>query len=140
MLKIQDYGIPLFTQNFFCLPTISHEQLSPKFINHTIFRNNSILSSLCTERNFTNCDKIFAVISRKDKKIDISDIFNTITMEVNMINRQLTPFFSCIPSALSIGMFHFKACKIQFHKVLSFIKFLSIKYTFTCQRRHFQAC
>ena len=46
-LKIQDFGIPLFTQKFFCLPTISHEQLSPKPINHTIFCNNSI-SSLCT--------------------------------------------------------------------------------------------
>ena len=40
-LKIQDFGISLFTQKFFCLHTISHEQLSPKPINHTIFCNNS---------------------------------------------------------------------------------------------------
>ena len=46
--KMQEFGIPLFTQKLFCLPTISHEQLSPKPINHTIFCNNSILSSLCT--------------------------------------------------------------------------------------------
>ena len=47
-LKTQDFGIPLFTQKSFCLSTISQKQLSPKPINHTIFCNNSILSSLCT--------------------------------------------------------------------------------------------
>ena len=46
-LKMQDFGIPLLTQKFFCLPTISHEQLNPKPIKHTIFCNNSI-SSLFT--------------------------------------------------------------------------------------------
>ena len=35
----------------------------------------------------------------------------------NIATRQMTPFFSYIPSALSIGMFHFKAWKIQFHGV-----------------------
>ena len=47
-LKIKNFGILLFTQKCFCLPTISHKQLSPKPINHTVFCNNSILSSLCT--------------------------------------------------------------------------------------------
>ena len=65
-LKMQYFGIPLFTEKFFCFPTISHEQLSPKPINHTIFCNNSI-SSLCTQMYFPNCDKLFAVISRKIK-------------------------------------------------------------------------
>ena len=77
---------------FWCLPTISHEQLSPKPTNHTIFCNNSV-SSLY----FPNCDKLFAVISRKCKKIATSDILKTITMGVNMITRQTTPFFSYIP-------------------------------------------
>ena len=30
-LKIQDFGIPLFTQKFFYLPTISQEQLTIPF-------------------------------------------------------------------------------------------------------------
>ena len=116
-LKIQDFGIPLFTQKFFCLPTMSDEQLNSKPINHTIFCNNWILSSLCTYIYFPNCDKLFAIISRKYEKIAISDILKTITMEVNMITRQMTLFSSYILYALSIGMFHFKACKIQFHGV-----------------------
>ena len=32
-------------------------------------------------------------------------------MEVNMITRQMIPFFSYILYTLSIGMFHFKAWK-----------------------------
>ena len=52
-LKIQDFTIPLLTQHFFFffwifLPTISHEQLSPKPINHTIFCKNAISSSRFT--------------------------------------------------------------------------------------------
>ena len=42
-LKIQGFRIPLLTQQFFkYLSTISHKQLSPKPINHTIFYKNSI--------------------------------------------------------------------------------------------------
>ena len=66
-LKMQDFGIPLFTQKFFCLRTISHEQLSPKPINHIVFYKNSI-SSQCTYIYFPNGDTLFAVISRKLKK------------------------------------------------------------------------
>ena len=43
-----------------------------------------------------NCDKIFAVISRKYKKLAISDILRTITMGVNMITRHKTPLFLSI--------------------------------------------
>ena len=104
-LKIQDFGIPLFTQKFFCcLPTISHEQFSPKPINHTIFCNNSKLSSLCTFNIFPKLWQTFCCYQQK--------IQNN---SWNIITRQMTPFFSYIPSALSIGMFHFEACKIQFH-------------------------
>ena len=96
-LKIQNFSIPLFTQKFFWyLSTKSHEQLSPKPNNHTIFCNNSIASSICTYIYCPNCDKLFAVISRKYKKLAISDILKNITMVVNMITRQMTPFFSSI--------------------------------------------
>ena len=47
-LKLKDFGITLFTHKFFYLSTISHEQLSPKPINHTIFCNKPIISSVCT--------------------------------------------------------------------------------------------
>ena len=43
-LKTQHFGISLLTQKFLCLPTISHKQLSPKPINHTIFCNKSVSS------------------------------------------------------------------------------------------------
>ena len=72
-LKIQDFNSALLTQNFFIflliflifLPTISHEQLRPKSIKHTIFFQNSIRSSTCTQRYCPNCDQIFVVIRRK---------------------------------------------------------------------------
>ena len=92
--KIQDFGIPLFTQKFLYLSTIFHEQLSPKFVNYTIFCNNSIISSMCTWVYCPNCDKLFSVISRKYKILAISDILKTITMGVNMRTRQMTPFYS----------------------------------------------
>ena len=48
-LEIQDVGITLFTQKcFWYLSTISHKQLSPKPIKHTIFCKNSIISAMCT--------------------------------------------------------------------------------------------
>ena len=46
---------------------------------------------------FPNSDKPFAVTSRKYKKNRISDILKTAGMEVNMITRQMTPFFSYTP-------------------------------------------
>ena len=54
-LKIQDFACPLLNQHFFnfffiliFLPTISHEQLRPRPIKHTIFCKNSMRSSTCT--------------------------------------------------------------------------------------------
>ena len=112
-LKRQDFGIPLFTQTFFCLPTIPHEQLSPKSINHIIFCNNSISSS-CTKIYFPNYDKLFAVISRKYKKnTGISDILKNTGMGVNMITRQITHKSLILLKLYPFACF--KACKIQFH-------------------------
>ena len=52
-LKIQDFFSHLLTQHFLLfffifLPTISHEQLRPKPIKHTIYCKNSMRSSRCT--------------------------------------------------------------------------------------------
>ena len=47
-LKIQDFGITGYQHFFWYLFTISHKQLSPKPINHTILCKNSIISSMCT--------------------------------------------------------------------------------------------
>ena len=47
-LKIQDFGITGYQHFFKYLFTISHKQLSPKPINHTILCKNSIISSMCT--------------------------------------------------------------------------------------------
>ena len=54
-LKIQDFTSPLLNQHFFFiylflifLPIISHEELRPKPIKHTIFCKNSMRSSTCT--------------------------------------------------------------------------------------------
>ena len=42
-------------------------------------------------------------------KLAISD-----TLEVNMITRQITPFFLSTFCVLSFGLFHFKTFKIRF--------------------------
>ena len=50
-LKIQNFTSTLLTQHFFFfifLPTISHEQLRPKPVKHTIFCKNLMRSSTCT--------------------------------------------------------------------------------------------
>ena len=47
-------------------------------------------------------------------KLAFSDILKAITLEVNMITRQITPFLSSTLLALAIGFFHFKTFKIQF--------------------------
>ena len=48
-----------------------------------------------------------SLISRKYKKLAIFDISETITLRVNIIHRQMTPFFSPNLWALSVGIFHF---------------------------------
>ena len=49
---------------------------------------------------------IFAVMSRKYKKLAIFDILMTVTLGVN-ITRRLAPFFSSTLLALSVNIFHF---------------------------------
>ena len=83
-LKMQDFSIPLFSQKFFCLPTISHQQLSPTPINRTIFCDNSNKKRKPRKK-------------AKTTTTAFSDILKTIGMGVNMITRQMTPFFSYIP-------------------------------------------
>ena len=52
---------------------------------------------------------LFAVISsRKYKKCVNCEILITITPEVNMVSRQMTPFLSTILWALFVGIFHFR--------------------------------
>ena len=50
----------------------------------------------------------FAFIIRKCKKWAIFDILITIILRVNMITRQMSPFFSSNLWALSVGIFHFR--------------------------------
>ena len=79
----------------------------------------------------------------KIKKWAIFDILMTVTLEVNMITRQMTPFLSSTFWALSVGIFHFcisrpsKFTSMEFH---SCIMFLFVKCTFRCQIWHFQVC
>ena len=69
LLEMQDFGIPLFTQKFLCLPAISHEQISPKPINRTIFCNNSTQYLLfvlkCIFQTVTNFLLLSAVYTKK---------------------------------------------------------------------------
>ena len=44
----------------------------------------------------------------------ISDILKAITLEVNMITRQINPFFSSTLLALSFVLFHVKTYQIPF--------------------------
>ena len=91
-LKIQDVLL-LTTHNVSTHNiTISHERLSSKPINHTIFCKNSIRSFMCILHKLY---QIFCCYQEKIQKMAIFDILETITPGVNMIIRQITPFFSC---------------------------------------------
>ena len=91
-LKIQDVLL-LTTHNISTHNiTISHERLSSKPINHTIFCKNSIRSFICILHKLY---QIFCCYQEKIQKMAIFDILKTITPGVNMITRQITPFFSC---------------------------------------------
>ena len=60
----------------------------------------------------------------------------TITLQVNKIARQMTPFPITL-QALSVGIFHFcisRPSKFSSIRFPLFIMFWSVKYTFTCQR------
>ena len=64
-----------------------------------------------------NCDWFFAAISRKYNKRDIFDILMIITLEANMITREITPFFMYSLSSIRwyISFLHFQNFKTQFH-------------------------
>ena len=66
-------------------------------------------------------------------------IFVSNDYEITMVTRQMTPFFSSAPRALSVGIFHFcisRPSKFSFVESPSCIMFWSIKYIFTCKRWH----
>ena len=70
-------------------------------------------------------------------------ILMTLTPGVNMITRQFTPFLSCTLWALSVDVFNFWISRTSKFNSMGFriyIRFWSVKYTFLCQRLHFQAC
>ena len=62
---------------------------------------------------------IFHCHQQKIQKKSIFDILMTITLAVNMITRQMTPFFSPTLWALSVGIFHFDI-SFQFYGVSYF--------------------
>ena len=64
---------------------------------------------------FTFC--IFCWWQQKNnhKKRAIFDVLMTLTLNINMITRWITSFFSSTFWALSIVVFHFKTFKIQFY-------------------------
>ena len=88
---------------FIFLPTIPQERLSSKLINHKIFCKSSIRSFMCI---LSKLWQFFCCYQQK-KNNPFFNILKTITLGVNMITRQMTPFFSCTLWALSAGIFHF---------------------------------
>ena len=78
--------------------------LTPKPINHFLKKFKQIFQ---VHLNIAQSVTIFfAVTSRICKKWSISDIFMTITLGVNRIIRQMTPFFSSTFWAKSVAQFH----------------------------------
>ena len=76
------------------------------------------------------------------QKLRYFDILMTITPRVDMITRQKTLFFSSNFSPLSDSIFHFcisRPSKFSSMGSPLWNMFWSVKYTFTYQRRHFQA-
>ena len=103
-------------------------------------KRNSIRSFRCTYIFCSNCDWFFTVISRKYTKRAIFDILMNKTPEVNMIARQMTPFFSSTLWALSAGIFHFCISgPSKFNSMGYLIRTMlwSAKHIFTCQEWHF---
>ena len=85
-LKIQDFGIPFFTQKFFCLPTMSHKQYLTISL-YAVTQNHP-----CVLKYISQTVTNFLLLSAENTKK-----LKTISMGVNMITRQMTPFFSYIP-------------------------------------------
>ena len=57
-----------------------------------------------------------------------------------MITRQMTPFFLSTFYTLCVGIFHFCILRPLELNFLLCIMFWFVKYTFTWERRQFQAC
>ena len=107
-LKIQGFGIFLLPSSSFYISTLNISRtVTSKPHNHTFFWKNLIRSFMCSKIFCLNCDWCFAVISRKYKKWAIFDIFVTVTLTVNMIDRQMIPAFSSTLWAISVGIFYF---------------------------------
>ena len=115
---------------------------TPKPINHTIFmkelnkifqRHSNVLPTLWL---------IFCCHQQKIQKMSLFDILVTITPGVNMITRQLIPFFLSTLWAPSVGIFYFcisrslklnsmgLSLKLSCMGLLIWIMFWSIKITF----------
>ena len=113
----------LLTQFFYISNLDILWKVTPKLINHTIFWKNlkslfTILFSEITQQDLSGALKCFAQTvtiffffffchQQKIQKITNFDILKTINLEVNMTNRQMTPFFSSTLWALSVGVFYF---------------------------------
>ena len=128
-LKMQDFIILFFTQKFFCLLTISHEQLSPKPINHTIFCNNSI-SSLCTSLLLSAENT-----KKKQKNSDFSHFKDH--RYGSKHDNQSNDLNFLLYSLSSIHWYVSRLAKFNSMGSRLCIKFWSVKYTFKCQIRHF---
>ena len=71
-------------------------------------------------------------------KLAISDILKAITLEVNMIT--FFHFSHLLFELYPLVCFTLRPSKFDSMGSPLCIKFYSVKYTFTCQRKHFQAC
>ena len=92
----------------------------------------------------TELNEIFlAVTNKKYSKWVILDILMTRSPRVNMIIRQMTPFFSSSLEAPSVVIFHScisKPSKFSSMRSPNCIMFWSVKYTLAIQRWRCQAC
>lgn len=94
-----------------------------------IFWRNRIRYFRCAEIFSINCNWCIPLISEKYKKWDIFEILVIITLEVNIITRQMAPFFSTTLWALSLGVFHFS---ITVHSKFIFYGIPPLHYVLVC--------
>ena len=153
--KKREYGkIPFITVCQTVMQILPTASFSPPSISSASVKLPSLSSSLVSV-SLTHFSPIshFYTLWKRQKTIGhqkeiwaIFDILMTITLEVNVITTQMTPFFSSTLRALSLGISHFgisisstfnsigSPLYIALHCVLVF------KITLKCQRWHFQAC
>ena len=150
-LKIHDFTSPLLTQHFFFFLLIYlFWYFYPQFLTNNYVQ--SLLNMPFSARTRWDLPRVhkdiaqtvtnFLLFSGENKNnLPFHKILKAITLEVNMITRQMTPFSSSTLWAL-YPLICFTSRPSKFNTTGSplCIKFCSVKYTFTCQRRHFQAC